>query len=242
MAGVVLASSGAYFGPLLWDAARRAAGEESLTVGVLYADQFRSPLHALADLQVIWNSQAADIPRNSTLGEARALGAVDANTTLVRLNLSSTFTKRVIIQRISVNIERREEPLRGVWVTGAMGGVTELRFIHVDLEHESVEWTDSFGKKVPPVTIYVDGSSEETVDILAEARNGHYWWNLELTYTVGGGEPQHRIVKPPDEELFNTSSVDNATVLDVSSGTCTEPWDRTPSPPPEASRVGDPLC
>jgi hypothetical protein len=156
--------------------------------------------------------------------------------------LSSTFSKRVTIQRISVNVERREAPLRGVWVTGAKGGVTEVRYIHIDLERGTTKWIDSFGNDVLPMTIHVDGTTEETLDILAEARNGRYWWNLELTYTVDGGEPQHLTAIPPDKELFNTSSAENATVLDVSSSTCTEPWDRLPPWPPPVPKGSDPLC
>lgn len=240
--GVLLATAGTYFGTQMWDAARRAAGEDSLTVRVLYAGEFSSPLHALGGTEIIWEKRASDIPHYSSRAEARDLGAVDVSATLVRLNLSSTFTERVTIQRIAVNVERREPPLRGVWVKGDKGGVADVRYIGIDLEQGTTEWTDGMGDPIPPMTIYVDGNTEENVDILAEARNGQYQWNLELTYTVGGGEPQMLIVSPPEAEVFTTSSLENASVLNVSTDTCTEPWDPSLRRPPPVSSVRDPLC
>jgi hypothetical protein len=204
-----------YFAPDAWRSVQRLAGAESLEVTVLHAEQFDSELHLQHRGEFIWPTPRSSIPPDATPGEARDRGAVDAGSTLVRLNLRSSFPERVTIQRVGVNVHR-SAPLRGTLVStaGDSGGVANLSFLFASLDEGTVQWVDGDLQPVSPLVIYVDESEEENLDILAIADECYCEWTIEISYVVGGSELQQVTVNPPSTEFFATSAGAAAAIWD----------------------------
>jgi len=210
-----------HFVPGIWDSVRGLGGAETLEVAVLFPDEFDSPLEADTRGELIWPMSRSQIPENATREEAYGLGAVDASTTLLRLNLRSSFPERVTIQQIAVDVER-DDPLRGIWVTGDMGGDANVRYMQADLDEGTVGWVDDKGEPIPPLPIYVSETEEENVDLLARASDCYCRWTIELTYTVAGSSPRTVTVRPPGGDEFHTSGTSAAATVNISINSCTE--------------------
>ncbi len=193
------------FAPELWDSARQAGGAENLEVTVLYPHQVDSALEGEHREEFIWPMSQSAVPADADRADAVEAGAADAATTLVRLNFHSSFAKRVTIQQIAVNVDR-SEPMRGTWITGDQGGGANVRFLLADLDRGTVEWVNAARHPIRPLTIYVDDTEEENVDLLATATECYCRWTIEVTYTVAGSEPEALTVRPPHGSVFRTSS------------------------------------
>lgn len=224
---LLLAWSVNNFAPGLWDSLRGLGGAETLEVTVLFPETFDSPLEAEHRGELIWPMSSSQIPENATREEAADLGAADASTTLVRLNLRSSFSERVTVQQVAVDVER-DRPLRGAWVTGDMGGDASVRYLRANLDDGTVGWFDAGGKPIPPIPIYVGADEEENVDLLATASGCDCRWVIEITYTVAGDPGQTVTVRPPGQSEFRTSGISAAASVNLSTGTCTE----SPTPGP----------
>jgi hypothetical protein len=172
---------------------------------VLYPHQFDSALEAEHREEFIWPMSQSAVPPDADRADAADAEAADAATTLIRLNFHSSFAKRVTIQQIAVNVNQ-SRPLRGTWVTGDQGGGANVRFLLADLDRETVEWVNGAREPIRPLTIFVDDTEEENVDLLATARACYCRWTIEVTYTVAGSEPDALTVRPPDGPVFRTSS------------------------------------
>ena len=228
VAAAVVGSAAAYFGPPAWQRLRQVTGSPTLQVTVLFDEQFDSALSGNVRGEHIWPVPAAEVPHDATPAQARDLGAVDADSTLVRLNFRSSYPAPVTIQQIAVDVDKAP-PLRGTWSTGGQGGAADVRFLAVDLDEERVRWVDADLEPIDPLTIYVTDSEEENVDLLATATRCYCRWTLRVTYTTAGQPPASVTVPAPGIGQFRTSSTQAAAV--TRDGTCTE-----------SPVAGPPLC
>jgi hypothetical protein len=225
-----------YFVPGLWRQVRQASGQEPLTVTVLTADQFKSEAHQDASDQTVVPRPLSEVKRALESLDAedytrweKSVGGVDATSTLIRLVVRGTSSERVTIQRIDVEVTRRDPPLPGLLVTEPTGGVAEPHYLRADLETGEVVWSDGEGNPIGPLSVWVSNTEEEIFDLIAftEAYPGSQdkvgcdcHWLVKLTYTVGGGEPQVKLVGPPEGSDFRTTATLHAASWEIGSRTC----------------------
>lgn len=216
----------AYFTPGLWERVTRLQDDTDLAVTVLFDDQFDTPTGAVEG-EHVWPMAANVIPRGSTPADALTHGAADAETTLIRLNVRGTSQTKVTIHKIDVVVTRRDPPLRGVWVTGDQGGGANVRYLHADLDRETLGWSDQDGVDIGPISVYVTDTEEENFDILAQTETCDCHWRVRLTYTVADRQPRSVTIGRPDGRDLRTTSLSNAAVLRPEG--CREPT--VPGPP-----------
>jgi hypothetical protein len=233
---LVVAWAVPFFAPGVWNAVKGAGGREPLAVTVLGADQFQSPAHTdhddemvvprpLSEVQRAWNGGS---PREYRVW-ARREGGVDATSTLVRLVVRGTSSKRVLIQRIEVDVTRRDPPASGLRVTRATGGTKTVHYLRADLETGRITWSDGDGSPVGPLTLWVSDSEEEVVDLIAVTRASDRLgkkgcdcrWLVNVTYTVAGeAQPRTKTVRPPGGGEFRTTDTTRAAAWNLDDGTC----------------------
>ena len=162
IATAVLGWAVTYFAPGAWEGVKRLGDETDLRVSVLFSEQFDSPAEADSSGQFIWPMPAREIPEDATPAVTRTRGAADAESTLIRINVRGTSTKRVTVQRVEVVTVRRDRPLRGVWRTGDQGGVVTVRYLTANLDTGQITWSDDTKKPIGPIAVYVTDTEEET--------------------------------------------------------------------------------
>jgi len=137
----------------------------------------------------------------------------------------------VTIQRIDIEVTRRDPPLPGLVVTGDSGGVAEPHYLQANLETGEITWSDGDGKPTGPLSVWVSETEHELFDLIAftSAYPGTQdevgcdcHWLVKLTYTVDGGEPQVKLVGPPEGGTFRTSATIRAAIWNVSTYECTD--------------------
>lgn len=231
-ASLIVAWAVPFFAPSVWQGISDATGREQLLVTVLEASDFQSEAHALhSGRQVIPRSlsEVQRVPASERAAWQRSVGAVDAESTLIRLIIRGTSDRRVTIQRVSVEVTRRDVPLTGLVISGDSGGVADPRYLRADLDTGDVRWSDADGSPIGPSTVFVTDRDEELLDLIAFTKGGEpndegcdCRWLVRLTYTVEGGEVKHLLVGPEAGGTFRTTAVSRAADWNVSTGTCTD--------------------
>ena len=139
------------------------------------------------------------------------MGAVDVSTTLIRVQLSSANGKRINVNAMGLNIVNNSPALRALWVDeGEAGGDVNVRYLSVQLDEDTTNWTDGSGEPVDSQSFYVEEGETETIDVLASATSGYYAWNLVISYSTEDGKVGELRIAPGDEQDFETSSPQNA--------------------------------
>ncbi len=138
------------------------------------------------------------------------LGAVDASNSLIRLLINGSSGKTVTIHRWNVRVLDRKRPMLGYTPDSACCGGAQARFLKLDLDKELALWVDKNGKTIPPVTLTIAPGEQELVDILAVTQTCDCTWQVGFTYTVAGGDIQHRTVTGANPR-FRTTAEKRAT-------------------------------
>jgi hypothetical protein len=99
------------------------------------------------------------------------------------------------------------------------------------LRQGEITWSDGDGKPTGPLSVWVSETEHELFDLIAftSAYPGTQdevgcdcHWLVKLTYTVDGGEPQVKLVGPPEGGTFRTSATIRAAIWNVSTYECTD--------------------
>ncbi|UUI67283.1 hypothetical protein NP095_08675 [Aeromicrobium duanguangcaii] len=229
VAGLMLAWGVNAAMPGLVDTGSRILGRPELEVTVLAADSFESELQQAFVGTFLWaeNAESAPIPRDHADGDAvptfdtfadgYGRGAVDAGQSVVRVQLGSSSGERININRIAVDVVSRRDPLRRLHVIpdGGLGGTLDVRYLFVALDDETATWVDGAGRPVPPPSLFVEGGETETIDVKASATQGDFDWRLEVSYSTEDGKTGTKVVRPPWDSSFRTSSLQNAATFVV---------------------------
>jgi hypothetical protein len=192
--------------------------------------QFDSPVADYGPDGPVWAAPFSDVPRDLALVEAAKRGAIDANSSLVRLNLRGSGPERITVQRVRVVVSERNRPLRGVFFPAERGGNAELRFMRADLDTGKILWVNEALEPVPPKAVFVTDREEENIDLVAVTDSCDCRWHLELTYTADG-KTGTSVVRAPGGKDFRTTSTRDAAVVEPGTDICRE-----------SPVAGPPLC
>jgi hypothetical protein len=174
-------------------------------IAVLTMGQFDSPVADYGPDGPVWAAPFSDVPRDLSFVEAAKHGAIDANSSLVRLNLRGSGPERITVQKVRVVVSARNRPLRGVFFPAERGGNAELRFMRADLDTGKIVWVNEALEPVPPKAIFVTDREEENIDLVAVTDSCDCRWHLELTYTADG-KTGTSVVRAPGGKDFRTTS------------------------------------
>jgi hypothetical protein len=227
-----------YFAPGVWESIKGATGVEPLTVIVLNHEQFDAPIEADLNEEFVvptalssWNSATWPYAQ---LEWAYKHGGADADNTGIRLVVTGTSAKKVTIQEVAVRIVERDEPLRGLTVTEVRGGLSAPRHLLADLDNGEVSWSDEAGKAIAPMTLWVNNSEQEIIDLVAFTEECFCLWVVDLTYTTD--DETKTLTVPKKGQTFRTTATSRAAVYTVIENTCEDYADLKPTlcdaPPP----------
>lgn len=148
---------------------------------------------------------AAEVPAPPAEAEAeawaRALGAVHAGETGVRITLQGTEERAVVLEALRVRVVERREPANGrvLRMSSGCGGALTPRMFDVDLDVErpvarSVPGNDT-GEPIPAVSFpyRVSASDPEVLLVTARAARCDCDWVAELRWSSGGRSGTVRI-------------------------------------------------
>lgn len=118
---------------------------------------------------------------------AHELGGCDANSTLIRVQLTGVFPEPVVVQNIRAVVDR-SEPLNGSYVGFVgKGEPVSVRTVIVDLDNDSAPvefWPTEDGPE--RFTLSLGKHETEVIDVLAYTNRHHCSWRVQLGYIYGG--------------------------------------------------------
>lgn len=141
---------------------------------------------------------------------AQSIGGVDAFDTVVRVTMVGRSKPTVVVKQLTLNVYQRESALRGSALLCRTGGADMTpRGVNIDLEEETVTFTDADGQAVrKPLEFSVREGEPEQFQIRAQADQSYVEWDYDLTFFVDGRKQHHRIA--PSSGSFSTTGLSNA--------------------------------
>jgi hypothetical protein len=196
----VLSAIGSYYIPGILDRASVLAGRQPLEVNVAFppdyqSESFFSPMWLVP---LTAGSQPQDAPTDGgQLHVWQAARGVMGQDQSLRITVSGTDDRPVILQSISPVIVSRTEPLSG-WFTSDRGcGGVDVREAHIQLDPNppSIMFSDQSGKGTPQLalTLQVSRTDVEVIDVVATTHEATVDWVLQIAYTVDGRAGTMRI-------------------------------------------------
>jgi hypothetical protein len=129
----------------------------------------------------------------------------------VRVVLRGRESSPVIVNGVAARILATQKPRSG-WFNAwdGCGGGVDTREIHIDLSQNppSTSWYDKDGNEVSPLTLQVNSTDHEVLDIFAHTAREEVRWVLEVSYTSAGKDGVLRI--DDHGKPFVVTALDNA--------------------------------
>jgi hypothetical protein len=129
----------------------------------------------------------------------------------VRVVLRGREPSPVIVNGLAARIISTQKPRSG-WFNAweGCGGVVDTREVHIDLSRNppSTTWYDKDGNEVSPLTLQVNSTDHEVIDLFAHTAREEVQWVLEVSYTSAGKDGVLRI--DDHGKPFVITALDNA--------------------------------
>ena len=129
----------------------------------------------------------------------------------VRVVLRGREASPVIINGVAARIVSTQKPRSG-WFNAwdGCGAAVETREIHIDLSQNppSTSWYDKDGSEMSPLTLQVNSTDHEVLDVFAHTAREEVQWVLEVSYTSAGKDGVLQI--DDHGKPFVVTALDNA--------------------------------
>lgn len=190
----VLSAIGAYYVPGVLDRVGVLFGRMPLTVSVAFppsytSESFFSPMWLVP---LAPGSTPSDAPRESAaqLEHWQSAHGVMGQDESLRLTISGTDDRPVILQSITPVVLSRSDPMPG-WFTSDRGcGGVDVREARVNLDTDpaTVTFDDGETPATPQaaLTLQVSRTDVEVIDVVATSHRSTVEWALDITYTSDG--------------------------------------------------------
>lgn len=148
---------------------------------------------------------------------ARQNRGIDAGGSEFRLVLQSSSDKPILLESVSVKIERRGPGVKGLRVACPVGGATaNLRRLAVDLDAGRAGLQDGERNPLPSSMLKFSQGETEAIAVIADILDSRVDWSLRLNLIVDGHRTTVRV--PEGRGTFSTTGIENGQMVHPSRG------------------------